>query len=195
MARRIHQNHRGGYDHRQQSSLSLAIACTLKQKLIRVWGKRVRAAMTEEINTQRLAEEATEPKWGDPIGEERQRELQALLDAWNAPGADHGALKGPFDGGPKHDGVPLNGADVFWLADQVMRDGYFAVRDLHLEGAALTGAHLEKAELRGVHLEGARLWGAHLERANLCFAHLETLYVNPPSELLPAGDSPIGGGW
>jgi hypothetical protein len=101
MARRIHQNHCGDYDHLRQSSLSLAIACTLEQRLIRLKGKRMRAAMTEEINTQRLAEEATGPKWGDPIGEERQRELQALLDAWNTPGADHGELKGPFDGGAR----------------------------------------------------------------------------------------------
>jgi hypothetical protein len=129
--------------------------------------------MTEESNTKRLAVEATKPKWGDPIGEERQRELQALLDAWNAPGADHGDLKGPFDSGPKHDGAPLNGADVFWLAEQVTRQEYYAVPDLHLEGTALTGAHLEKAELRGVHLEGAWLWDAHLERANLIEAHLE----------------------
>jgi uncharacterized protein YjbI with pentapeptide repeats len=130
--------------------------------------------MTEEINHQRPEEEATAPKWGDPIGEERQRELQALLDGWNGPGADHGERKGPFDGGPGHDGMLLTGADVFWLAERSERSKYDEyLRNLHLEGAGLTGAHLERAELRGVHLEGARLWGAHLERANLIEAHLE----------------------
>jgi hypothetical protein len=31
------KNHRSGYDQLWQSSLSLAMACTLKQRLIRVW--------------------------------------------------------------------------------------------------------------------------------------------------------------
>ncbi len=35
--------------------------------------------------------------YGQPISAERQAELQNILDAWNAPDADHGARKGPFD--------------------------------------------------------------------------------------------------
>src|SRR5260221_8599643 len=51
--------------------------------------------------------------WGDPISEKRQAELQSLLDAWNAPGADHGGKKGPFYG------ERLTGAEVHWLAEPV----------------------------------------------------------------------------
>ena len=38
------------------------------------------------------------PNWGDPISAECQAELQGMLDAWDAPGADHGDKKGPFAG-------------------------------------------------------------------------------------------------
>jgi hypothetical protein len=51
--------------------------------------------------------------------------------------------------------VPLTGADVFWLAEQV-RDEPSKVPDLHLEGAGLGGAHLEGAWLIEVHLETLR---------------------------------------
>jgi hypothetical protein len=46
------------------------------------------------------------PKWGDPISDERQVELQGILDSWSAT-TDHGKLRGPFDG------VHLTGADTF----------------------------------------------------------------------------------
>src|SRR5215813_12458661 len=40
--------------------------------------------------------EAVGTRWGDPISEERQRELQGFLD-WRAQEQDHGARKGvPF---------------------------------------------------------------------------------------------------
>ena len=90
--------------------------------------------------------------YGQPLAPQREQELQNLLDAWNAPDADHGKRRGPFDG------VQLTGAEVSWLAEQV-RDKYGSVPNLHLEGASLSMAHLEEASLR--------------------LAHLETLYVNP----------------
>jgi flagellar motor protein MotB len=105
---------------------------------------------------QQRAAQQDEPqdRWGDAISDARKAELQAILDAWNAPDADHGNRKGPFDQ------VALSGADVFWLANQV-RKGGDDVPDLHSERASPFEAHLE---------------GADLERA-----HLETLYVNTPS--------------
>lgn len=111
--------------------------------------------------------EAVDTRWGDPISEERQAELQRVLDAWDAPGADHGDQKGPFDG------VSLTGAEVCWLAERSGRDLFGEVPNLHLEGATLTGAHLEGAVLFGAHLEGATLVAAHLEGADLTAAHLE----------------------
>ncbi len=44
--------------------------------------------------------------WGDDISEERQSELNAILDAWEAE-SDHGERRSPFDS------VHLSGADVF----------------------------------------------------------------------------------
>lgn len=99
-------------------------------------------------------------RYGDHIGPERQAQLQAALDAWNAPGADHSGRAGPFAE------EALTGADVSWLAHQVrLAEG--AVPDLHLEGARLSGAHLEGAALAQAHLEGVDLWRAHLEHALL----------------------------
>ncbi len=107
-------------------------------------------------------------KWGDPISAERRAEMQGILDAWDAPAADHGDRKGPFDR------APLTGADVFWLAERMRtHDVFHSVPNLHLEGANLREAHLAGAFLRGVHLEAANLSGAHLERAYLPQAHLE----------------------
>jgi hypothetical protein len=153
--------------------------------------------------------EAVGKRWGDPISEERQAELQGYLDRWAAE-TDHGQRKGPFD---KESGqvwgVPLTGADVSWLAQQgrtefgtepdlhlegaylfgahleMVEDLYQAhlerayLREAHLEGAVLQNAHLEAAHLLGANLERAHLPEAHLERAHLIDTHLETLYVNP----------------
>jgi hypothetical protein len=81
--------------------------------------------------------------WGQPIEDDRKRELQGMLDAWNAPGADHGDRRSPFDG------VKLTGADVGWLAEQSGRDEVGRAPNLHLEGADLLGAHLRWANLGG----------------------------------------------
>jgi uncharacterized protein YjbI with pentapeptide repeats len=108
-------------------------------------------------------------KWGDPICEAQQAELQGYLDHWNTE-TEHGKRKSPFDG------VELTGADVFWLATETGRDDSQDVSrylpNLHLEGAILLEAHLEGADLRGAHLEGAILRFAHLEQASLLYAHL-----------------------
>jgi hypothetical protein len=77
-----------------------------------------------------------EQRWGEPITPERQAELQGMLDAWNAPGADHDQRQSPFDG------VHLTGAEVSWLAEQSGRTDYGRVPNLHLEGALLSEAHL-----------------------------------------------------
>jgi hypothetical protein len=106
--------------------------------------------------------EAVGKRWGDPISEERQTELQGYLDRWQAE-TDHGERKGPFDQGPGHLGVHLTGADVSWLAEQSGRDESSYLPSLHLEGAILLGAHLEGAYLLGAHLEGAHLERAHGE--------------------------------
>jgi uncharacterized protein YjbI with pentapeptide repeats len=105
--------------------------------------------------------------YGQPISAERQAELQAILDAWNAPGADHGERRGPFDG------TRLGGAEVAWLASQSGRDEIERVPNLHLEGADLREAQLARVYLGAVHLEGADLHGAHLEETHLGAAHLE----------------------
>jgi hypothetical protein len=78
------------------------------------------------------APESPAPKWGDPISAQLQAELQGILDAWNAPGADHGYRKGPFYT------VPLTGADVYWLAERERQPSMVAclrdpLLDLHLE--------------------------------------------------------------
>ncbi len=81
--------------------------------------------------------EAIGKRWGDPISKERQAELQGILDAWEALGADHGERRGPFDREPGQlGGARLTGADVSWLTRR-------SERDLHLEGAFLRYVHLE----------------------------------------------------
>jgi hypothetical protein len=122
--------------------------------------------------------EAVGKRWGDPISDKREAELQGILNAWKAPRADHGDKKGPFAGAGGPSGVPLTGADVFWLAERVREEGGH-VPDLHLEEAWLVEAHLEGATLWSAHLEEATLGQARLERAHPLQAHLETLYVNP----------------
>jgi uncharacterized protein YjbI with pentapeptide repeats len=112
--------------------------------------------------------EAVGQRWGDPISEERQAELQGYLDRWDAE-TDPRDSRGPFDG------VSINGADAYWLARRSMskRGADTVVTDLHLEGANLSGAHMEGAAVVGVHLEGAWLNEVHLEGADLTAAHLE----------------------
>jgi uncharacterized protein YjbI with pentapeptide repeats len=120
--------------------------------------------------------EAVGERWGDPISEERQAELQGYLHAWIAPNANHGEHEGPFAR------VTLTGADVSWLAGRKRPEEYGLVpslpleyvylRDAHLEGAYLREAHLEHADLGEAHLERAYLGGAHLEHADLVKAHL-----------------------
>jgi hypothetical protein len=92
-------------------------------------------------------------RWGDPISDERQAELQGILDAWNAPDAEHGERQGPFDNGPRQwsGGVRLSGAEVFWLAERVRSP------DIGFPGPVPT---------------------LHLEGTDLSYTHLETLYVN-----------------
>jgi hypothetical protein len=38
--------------------------------------------------------EAVGTRWGDPVSAECQAGLQAILGAWSAAGADHGARRG-----------------------------------------------------------------------------------------------------
>jgi hypothetical protein len=123
-----------------------------------------------------LAFRSSRQSVGDPINDVRKAELQSYLGRWTAE-TDH---RRPYDKQPgKQSGVPLTGADVFWLAEQV-RDADGLVPNLHLEGAFLDEAHLEGARLVRARLEGAYLRGAHLkvadtslEETNLIRAHLE----------------------
>jgi Pentapeptide repeats (8 copies) len=108
--------------------------------------------------------------YGQPLSPQREQELQDLLDAWNAPDADHGERRGPFDG------VPLTGAEVSWLAERVRNDFGF-VPDLHLEGAALTRVQLQGANLRGARLQGAVLNYARLQGADLTGVQLQGAYL------------------
>jgi uncharacterized protein YjbI with pentapeptide repeats len=132
--------------------------------------------------------EAVGKRWGDPIGKERQAELQHYLDRWEA-GTDHSGRKGPFDG------VELCGAEVSWLvahrrscpwgpssdlltiASGLEGDAFLNAAHLHLEGADLAEAHLEGANLIEAHLQGTRLDKAHLEGARLTGAHLEGAWL------------------
>ena len=110
----------------------------------------------------------TQPKkpkaaWGDPISEDRQQELLGMLTAWDAPNANHGERKGPFDRSgltfEEQQRVQLTGADVSWLAEQSGCDQDGLMLNLHLEGASLFAAHLEEATRAGAHLERANLRG------------------------------------
>src|SRR5690348_14741229 len=117
--------------------------------------------------------EAVGTRWGDPISEERQAELQGYLDRW-ATETDHGERKGPFDKEPGEVfGVALTGADASWLEKQSGHDEFGQAPSLHLEGTDLSYAHLEGSALPEAYLERAILLRANLERANLIGAHLE----------------------
>jgi len=145
-------------------------------------------AETPEI-PYRLENPTDADAWGQPLTAQREQELHDLLNAWNAPNANHGERRGPFDG------VWLTGADVFFLAAYTLaglessREGIeqaaARLRDpdpdmqnrldlfmLHLEGAnlrdaTLRGANLRRARLSGTVLTGADLIGATLSGANL----------------------------
>lgn len=142
--------------------------------------------------------------WGESITKNRASELEAMLQAWEA-GKEHRGRKGPFDiQTDEMLGVPLTGADVFWLAMRLLActnkvkavesaaerilsgdtlniskgiAHHVELSNLHLGGASLRDAHLEGAYLFGAHLEKADLNDAHLEGANLNEAHLEGAYL------------------
>jgi hypothetical protein len=129
-------------------------------------------------------EQQPQNRWGAPISDARKAELQAILDAWDAPDANHGDRMGPFDG------IVLGGGDVFWLDQQM--GSRVRLQRAYLGGAVLTGAylshavltgaafdeaHLEGASFRLAHLEGANLNGAWLKWANLGNAWLERAYL------------------
>src|SRR5690242_1647704 len=99
--------------------------------------------------------EAVGTRWGDPIREERQAELQGYLDLWESE-IGYSARRGPFDSdgwkGTGTAGPHLTGADVFWLAEQSEHGRFGGVPYLHLEGAILGWTHLEGTDLRGAHL-------------------------------------------
>jgi uncharacterized protein YjbI with pentapeptide repeats len=120
-------------------------------------------------------------RWGDPISEERQAELQGYLDRWEAE-KDHGERRGPFSrwglSGEERERLQLTGADVYWLAGRSERNEFDGMSNLHLEGADLSEAHLEGAWLNEAHLEGGLLQRTHLEYAYLFSTNLEYAFLN-----------------
>lgn len=131
--------------------------------------------------------EAAGKRWGDPITEERQAELQGYLDRWDGE-ANHNGKAGPLDSRwvehpAELERLKLTGADVFWLARQsgpfvedILGTGIYAnfdVPNLHLEGAFLIGAHLEGCSLRLAHLSDSFLLASCLDKANLAGANLK----------------------
>jgi hypothetical protein len=144
--------------------------------------------------------------WGDDISEERQRELDAILAAWEAE-TDHGERKGPFDSlslsNRMRSRLALTGADVFYLAADTLIEttssgnngliadiasAYAALRNpnlknslnlsaLNLAGAGLGEAELEQANLWGAQLQHAYLSRAQLARAAFVEAHLEGAFL------------------
>lgn len=115
--------------------------------------------------------EAVGKRWGDPISVERQAELQARIDAWDASGANRNNRAGPFEK------LKLTGADVYWLAES-MRGEDGTVPTLNLSIADLEEAHLEGANLASADLFNANLAGAHVERANFRSSGLSYAYFN-----------------
>lgn len=131
--------------------------------------------------------------WGESITKQRAAQLEAILQAWESE-QEHDRFRGAFDKKMSEqfgEGVPLTGADVFWLAAQAIeadkasdiaaREQLFvknyrldrlpSLANAHLQGANLTGAHLEGSYLCGIHLEGAKLDEAHLEGSILGLTH------------------------
>ncbi len=132
------------------------------------------------------------PKWGDPISEERQAELDVLAEQQRRWVEQPEAARGDSPLTAMEAG--LTGADVFWLVKRALAgpEGDAAALStaearlqdhnnpflpglsaLHLEGADLRGVHLQGADLRLAHLERANLGEAHLQGANLDSAHLD----------------------
>ena len=116
------------------------------------------------MSDEQAGEQTPTDRWGESVSPKRRAELQSILNAWGAPGAEHGARKGPFDvtrisddvtriGDEEGDTFQLTGADVSWLARLSGRHELERVPDLHLEGANLSAAHLEGANLNEAHLE------------------------------------------
>jgi uncharacterized protein YjbI with pentapeptide repeats len=141
--------------------------------------------------------------WGDDFSEERQRELDAILAAWDAE-TDHGDRKIPFHrkglpaGSDERKRLELSGADVFYLAARALvgktvtrhctinnlDDARFALRDpiqmrppdlsaLNLASAYVVGKQLKGAILSAAHLESTAFGPADLQEAWLYEAHLE----------------------
>lgn len=118
--------------------------------------------------------------WGSMPSQERQRELEAMLDQqlrWVA--------NTPESRSPRESALyekRLTGADVFWLAARTLA-GTGEVSKLAEQGRLLLRAHDDDAlgiglHLDKLHLEGASLYGAHLERAFLFQAHLEGVFAH-----------------
>ena len=114
--------------------------------------------------------------WGDAISEERQRELEATLAAWEAE-TDHGERRGPFDRVGGSGRLFLTGADVFYLAARALvhakPDFGQPLPNLTAARTALLGPirrfpvnldfsvlQLAGANLAGVSMKKARLHGA-----------------------------------
>jgi len=117
-------------------------------------------------------------KWGGPIGSERQEKLRQMLQKWQQETDRRGRIS-PFDG------EQLTGADVFWLAVQVLAnaEGDVAIAEKILSPQAdwkpsldLSALHLEKADLFMAYMRGANLSHAHLEQVNLDLADLEDAF-------------------
>jgi len=117
--------------------------------------------------------------WGQPIGEERQADLQTLADQQREWAAKSEQERGESD----FRGVRLTGADVFWLAtyalagpsgelgaagERLRVERILSLPDLLLEEADLGEAHLEGAALRNAWMDKATaLNGAFLDHAVL----------------------------
>jgi Pentapeptide repeats (8 copies) len=131
--------------------------------------------------------EQAQNKWGDPISEARQRELDNALQRWEQlSAAEREPRRGPFD--RKGWTGSLTGTDVFYLAARVVAGGLTAdavaladaqarLLDERRFSLDLVGLHLEGASLRGAHLEGSDFNAAHLEGATLVEAHLEGAFL------------------
>jgi len=150
--------------------------------------------------------------WGDDISEERKRDLDALLAAWDTE-TDHSDRIGPFDvtglSEGKSDQLRLTGADVFYLAARALvgarpkiivstkikpipdLDAAFAA--LHdpdmrsycdLSYLNLGGADLQEAQLAHAYLLGANLTATDLYQANLERANLAWIQLERAELLL-----------
>ena len=168
--------------------------------------------MSDTAADPQIAEVADTPKtgiaWGNDISEERKRQLEAILAAWDAE-AGHGVRKGPFDViGLEYNSDEvkrrrLTGADVFHLAacalvgvtppfHESIKDlstAQAALRNpqmqvyLNLSAVCLADADLSQAQpadafLRRVNLERANLESADLSGADLNETQMELANLN-----------------